>query len=140
VNARGVFFGVQKIEPLLRDGGAILLTGSIASQKALHGHAAYAGSKAALEAFARVWALELKGRGVRVNVLSPGPTDTAILSKLGVRPEDRDAFEAGMAERIPLGRLARPEELAQAALFLVSDAGSFITGVNLAVDGGMTML
>ncbi|MBO9706669.1 MAG: SDR family oxidoreductase [Caulobacter sp.] len=140
VNARGVFFGVQKIEPLLRDGGAILLTGSIASQKALHGHAAYAGSKAALEAFARVWALELKGRGVRVNVLSPGPTDTAILGKLGVRPEDRDAFEAGMAERIPLGRLARPEELARAALFLVSEAGSFVTGVNLAVDGGMTML
>ncbi|RRN63962.1 SDR family oxidoreductase [Caulobacter sp. 602-1] len=140
VNARGVFFGVQKIEPLLRDGGAILLTGSIASQKALHGHAAYAGSKAALEAFARVWALELKDRGVRVNVLSPGPTDTAILGKLGVGPEQRDAFEAGMAERIPLGRLARPEELARAALFLVSDAGSFITGVNLAVDGGMTML
>lgn len=140
VNARGVFFGVQKIEPLLRDGGAILLTGSIASRKALHGHAAYAGSKAALDAFARVWALELKDRGVRVNVLSPGPTDTAILGKLGVAPEHREAFEAGMAERIPLGRLARPEELARAALFLVSDAGGFITGVNLAVDGGMTML
>ncbi|AYV47680.1 short-chain dehydrogenase [Caulobacter flavus] len=140
INTRGVFFGVQKVEPLLRDGGAIILTSSIASGKALDGHAAYAGSKAALEAFARVWALELKARGIRVNLLSPGPTDTAILEKLGVAPDQRDAFEAGMAARIPLGRMARPEELAQAALFLASGASSFITGVNLKVDGGMTLV
>ena len=140
VNARGVFFGVQKVEPLLRDGGAIILTSSIASEKALDGHAAYAGSKAALGAFARTWALELKGRGIRVNLLSPGPTDTAILEKLGVPADQRDAFEAGMADRIPLGRLARPEELARAALFLASDASGFITGINLKVDGGMTLL
>lgn len=140
VNTRGVFFGVQKIEPLLRDGGAIILTGSIASEKALDGHAAYAGSKAALSAFVGVWALELKARGVRVNLLSPGPTDTAILDKLGVPLDQREAFEAGMAKRIPLGRLARPEELARAALFLASDASSFVTGVNLKVDGGMTLL
>ena len=140
VNTRGVFFGVQKVEPLLRDGGAIILTGSIASEKALDGHAAYAGSKAALAAFARIWALELKRRGVRVNLLSPGPTDTAILEKLGVAPDQRAAFEAGMAERIPLGRLGRPEEVAKAALFLASDASSFITGINLKVDGGMTLI
>jgi len=140
VNARGVFFGVQKVEPLLRDHGAIILTGSIASEKALDGHAAYAGSKAALAAFARIWALELKGRGIRVNLLSPGPTDTEILEKLGVAPDQRAAFEAGMAERIPLGRLGRPEEVAKAALFLASEASSFITGVNLKVDGGMTLL
>ncbi len=140
VNARGVFFGVQKVEPLLRDGGAIILTSSIASEKALDGHAAYAGSKAALGAFARTWALELKGRGIRVNLLSPGPTDTAILEKLGVPADQRDAFEAGMADRIPLGRLARPEELARAALFLASDASGFVTGINLKVDGGMTLL
>jgi NAD(P)-dependent dehydrogenase (short-subunit alcohol dehydrogenase family) len=140
VNARGVFFGVQKVEPLLRDNGAIILVGSIASDKALDGHAAYAGSKAALGAFARVWALELKARRIRVNLLSPGPTDTAILEKLGIPPDQRDAFEAGMASAIPLGRFGRPEELAQAALFLASDASSFITGVNLKVDGGMTLL
>jgi NAD(P)-dependent dehydrogenase (short-subunit alcohol dehydrogenase family) len=140
VNTRGVFFGVQKVEPLLRDGGAIILTGSIASEKALDGHAAYVGSKAALAAFARIWALELKRRGVRVNLLSPGPTDTAILEKLGVAPDQRAAFEAGMAQRIPLGRLGRPEEVAKAALFLASDASSFITGVNLKVDGGMTLI
>jgi len=139
-NARATFFGVQKIQPLLRDGGAIILTGSIASEKTLEGHAVYAGSKAALGAFARSWALEFKARGVRVNVLSPGPVDTAILEKLGVPPEEREAFERGMAARIPLGRLGRPEELAQAALFLASDASSFVTGVNLKVDGGMTLL
>lgn len=140
VNTRGVFFGVQKVEPLLRDGGAIILTGSIAAGKALDGHAAYAGSKAALGAFARVWAIELRERRIRVNLLSPGPTDTAILEKLGVPPEQRPAFEAGMAARIPLGRMARPDETAKAALFLASDASSFITGIDLKVDGGMTLL
>ncbi|MDG2529006.1 SDR family NAD(P)-dependent oxidoreductase [Caulobacter endophyticus] len=140
VNTRGVFFGVQKVEPLLRDGGAIILTGSIAAGKALDGHAAYAGSKAALGAFARVWAVELRERRIRVNLLSPGPTDTAILEKLGVPAEQRPAFEAGMAARIPLGRMARPDETAKAALFLASDASSFITGIDLKVDGGMTLL
>lgn len=140
INTRAVFFGVQKILPLMRDGGAIILVGSIASEKALDGHAAYAGSKAALGAFARSWALELKTRRIRVNVLSPGPTDTAILEKLGVRPEEREAFESRVTAGIPLGRLGRPEEQAQAALFLASDASSFITGVNLKVDGGMTLL
>lgn len=139
-NTRAVFFGVQKIQPLMRDGGAIILTGSIASEKALDGHAAYAGSKAALGGFARTWALEFKARGIRVNILSPGPVDTAILDKLGVPPEEREAFESGVAAGIPLGRLGRPEELARAALFLASDASSFVTGVNLKVDGGMTLL
>jgi NAD(P)-dependent dehydrogenase (short-subunit alcohol dehydrogenase family) len=139
-NARGVFLGVQKIAPILRDNGAIVLTGSLASERVLDGHAVYAGSKAAIGAFARNWALEFKDRGIRVNVLSPGPTDTEILGKLGVTPEQRPAFEARMAAAIPLGRLGRPEELASAALFLASDMSSFVTGVNLRVDGGMALL
>jgi len=139
-NTRGVFVGVQKIAPLIHDHGAILITGSLASEKVLDGHAVYAGSKAAIGAFARSWALELRGRGIRVNVLSPGPTDTEILGKLGVSPEQRPAFEAQMAAAIPLGRLGRPEELASAALFLASDMSSFVTGVNLRVDGGMALL
>lgn len=139
VNARGIFFGVQKISPILHDGGAIVVTGSLASSKVLDGHAVYAGTKAAIGAFARVWAIELKARGIRVNLLSPGPTDTEILGKLGITPEQRPGFEAAMAAAIPLGRLGRPEELAQAALFLASDASSFITGVNLQVDGGMAL-
>jgi NAD(P)-dependent dehydrogenase (short-subunit alcohol dehydrogenase family) len=138
-NTRAVFFGVQKIAPLLRDGGAILLVSSIASGKVLDGHAVYAGSKAAIEAFARSWALEFKERGIRVNVLSPGPTDTPILAKLGVGAAEQPAFEATIAAAIPLGRLGRAEELASAALLLASDAGSFITGVNLRVDGGISL-
>lgn len=139
-NARGTFFGFQNLAPLIRDGGSIILTSSIASEKVLEGHAVYAGSKAAVNAFARVWAVELKARKIRVNVLSPGPTETPILAKLGVGPEERPGFEAAMAAAIPLGRLARAEELANAALFLASDDSSFITGINLRVDGGMSLL
>lgn len=140
INARGTFFGVQKIVPLLRDGGSIILVGSLASDKVLDGHAVYAGTKAAINAFARSWALEFRTRGIRVNMLSPGPTETAILEKLGVAPEDRGAFIDMMSGAIPLGRLGQPDELASAALFLASDASSFITGINLRVDGGMALL
>jgi NAD(P)-dependent dehydrogenase (short-subunit alcohol dehydrogenase family) len=138
-NTRAVFFGVQKVASQLRNGGAILLTSSIASSKVFEGHAAYAGSKAAIEAFARSWALEFKERGIRVNVISPGPVDTPILSKLGIAVTDRPAFETAVAEKIPLRRLGRAEELAYAALFLVSDESSFVTGVNLQIDGGMSL-
>lgn len=138
-NTRGLFFGVQKVAPLLRNGGSIILTSSIATDKVLDGHAVYAGSKAAIEAFARNWALEFKDRGIRVNVLSPGPVDTPILAKLGISEEARPSFEAKMAAAIPLGRLGRPEELAHAALFLASDASSFVTGTNIRVDGGMAL-
>jgi NAD(P)-dependent dehydrogenase (short-subunit alcohol dehydrogenase family) len=126
--------------PILRDGGAIILVGSLASQKVLDGHAVYAGTKAAINAFARNWAIELKQRGIRVNVLSPGPTDTAILDKLGIAPDQREAFEAGMAAAIPLGRLGHPEEIASAALFLASAESSFVTGINLGVNGCMALL
>lgn len=139
-NARGVFFGVQKMLPVMRDGGRIILTGSIASDKILDGHAVYAASKAAAGAFARTWALELKARGIRVNILSPGPVNTEILAKMGIPAEEQPAFEKMMAAAIPLGRMGYPDELAHAALFLASDASSFITGVNLRVDGGMTLL
>ncbi|KWA12551.1 short-chain dehydrogenase [Burkholderia cepacia] len=138
-NTKAIFFGVQKIAPLMRERGAILLTSSIASSKVFEGHAVYAGTKAAIEAFARSWALELQTRGIRVNVLSPGPVDTPILTKLGIAHDERPAFEAAVAGRIPLGRLGLPEELARAALFLVSDGGSFVNGVNLRVDGGMSL-
>ncbi|ADP13806.1 short chain dehydrogenase family protein 5 [Achromobacter xylosoxidans A8] len=138
-NTRAVFFGVTGVLPLMRDGGSIIVTSSIASAKVLENHAVYAGSKAAVEAFARAWALEFKSRRIRVNVLSPGPTDTPILEKLGVAEAHRPAFEQGMASLIPLGRLAQSSELARAALFLASDDSSFITGVNLRVDGGIAL-
>ncbi|WP_026641480.1 SDR family NAD(P)-dependent oxidoreductase [Bordetella petrii] len=138
-NTRAVFFGVKKILPLMRDGGSIILTGSIASTKVLDNHAVYAGSKAAICAFARAWALELKTRRIRVNVLSPGPTDTPILAKLGVSEQRRPAFEQHMAHAIPLGRLASAHELARAAVFLSSDDSTFITGTELRVDGGLAL-
>lgn len=140
INTRGTFFGVQKITPLLRYGASVVVVGSLASERVLAGHAVYAGTKAALGAFARSWAVELSGRGIRVNMLSPGPTDTAIIEKLGVPEAELEGFIAGMSAAIPLGRLGAPDELARAALFLASDESSFVTGINLRVDGGMALL
>jgi NAD(P)-dependent dehydrogenase (short-subunit alcohol dehydrogenase family) len=140
VNARGAFFGVQSILPVLRDGGSIILTSSIASEKVLEGHAVYAGTKAAIDSFARGWALEFKDRRIRVNILSPGPTQTAIVDKLGLPPEQKGPMLEAMASTIPLGRLGRAEDLAKAALFLASDQSEFVTGVNLRVDGGMGII
>jgi NAD(P)-dependent dehydrogenase (short-subunit alcohol dehydrogenase family) len=139
VNTRGVFFGVQSITPVMRDGGSIILTSSLAATKVLQGHAVYAGTKAAIGAFARSWALELRDRRIRVNVLSPGPVDTSILSKLGIPQADRPAFLQTMADMIPAGRLGEPEELARAALFLASQDSSFVNGIELHVDGGMSL-
>ena len=139
VNARGVFFGVQAIAPLLRDGASVVLVSSLASSRVLDGHAVYAGAKAAMEAFARSWALEFRERRLRFNVLSPGPTDTAILAKLGVPEAERPAFLQAMAARIPAGRLGEPEELAHAALFLASDESRFVNGSKLHADGGMAL-
>jgi NAD(P)-dependent dehydrogenase (short-subunit alcohol dehydrogenase family) len=139
VNTRGVFFGVQSITPVMRDGGSIILTSSLAATKVLEGHAVYAGTKAAIGAFARNWALELRGRRIRVNVLSPGPVDTSILVKLGIPESDRPAFLQTMADMIPAGRLGEPDELARAALYLASNDSSFVNGIGLHVDGGMTL-
>lgn len=137
INVRGLFFGVQKALPLISDGGSIILTGSIASTRVLDGHNVYAGTKAAIRAFARNWAVDLKGRKIRVNVLSPGPVETPILGKMGITPEQFVEVEAAIAAQIPLGRLGQPEELAAAALFLASADSGFVTGIELCVDGGM---
>lgn len=139
INTRGVFFGVQTMAPLIRDGGSIIVTSSLAATKILPNHTVYAGSKAAIAAFAKNWAIEFKSRRIRVNILSPGPVETEILAKLGVSDADRPEFEDYMASLIPAGRLGRPEELARAALFLASDGGSFVNGIELHVDGGMTL-
>jgi NAD(P)-dependent dehydrogenase (short-subunit alcohol dehydrogenase family) len=134
-----VFFGVQAIMPLMREGGSIIVTSSLAATKPLDAHAVYAGSKAAVAAFARNWALELQSRRIRVNVLSPGPVDTPILGKLGVTESERPKFVESTAAMIPAGRLGEPRELAHAALFLASDGSSFVNGVELHVDGGMSL-
>ena len=138
-NTRGVFFGVTKALPVLNEGASIILVSSIASAKVLEGHAVYAASKAAIEAMARSWALELKARRIRVNVISPGPVDTPILGKLGLPADQRAGLDDAMAAAIPLGRMGRPDELARAALYLASDESSFVTGANLRLDGGMAL-
>lgn len=137
VNARGVLFTVQKSLPLLRDGASIILTSTIAALRGFPGRSAYAASKAALRSYTRTWAMELKDRGIRVNTITPGPTDTPLIDAQVNSPEEATAVRAKHAANIPLGRMARPEEIAAAMLFLASDDSSFVTGSELLVDGGM---
>jgi NAD(P)-dependent dehydrogenase (short-subunit alcohol dehydrogenase family) len=140
VNTRGLLFTVQKALPLMRDGGSIIVTGSIAWMKAMPGYTTYSASKAAVRSFVRTWTLELKDRGIRVNSLSPGPVDTPIIEGQFETQVQADQFKAGFAAAIPLGRLGRPEELAAAALFLASNDSSFVTGIDLCVDGGIAQI
>ena len=129
-NVRGTLFTVQKALPLFNDNGSIVLNGSINSIKGLPAFGVYSASKAALRSFARTWLLELKEHGIRVNVLSPGPIDTAIMEPLGA-----DTIEF-LKSQIPRGELGRPKEIATVALFLASNDSSFVNGVELFVDGG----
>lgn len=140
INTRGTFFGVQTMLPVLRDGASIIVTGSMAATKVLDNHAVYAGTKAASAAFVRNWALELKSRRIRANMVSPGPSDTAVLTKLGISDAERPGFLKMMSELNPAGRLGDPEEIARAIVFLASEGASFINGVNLNVDGGMSLV
>jgi NAD(P)-dependent dehydrogenase (short-subunit alcohol dehydrogenase family) len=134
INARGVFFAVQKALPLLKEGGSIILTGSGAWQKGFPIYATYSGTKAALRSFVRTWTAEFASKGIRANVISPGPIETPILQ--GQFGENTDAMKEQFKTIIPMKRLGRPEEVAAAAVFLASDESSFITGIDLPVDGG----
>jgi NAD(P)-dependent dehydrogenase (short-subunit alcohol dehydrogenase family) len=130
INVRGTLFTVQKALPLLNDGGSIILTGSVAGVKGTHAFGVYGASKAAVRNFVRAWTVELKDRRIRSNVLSPGPTDTPIVDQ-----QPADAI-ARIASTIPMGRMGEADEIAKAALFLASDDSSFVTGIELFVDGG----
>jgi len=134
VNVKGTLFTVQKALPLLSEGASIIMTGSIASVKALPGMGVYSATKAALRSFARTWAVELQPRKIRVNVLSPGSIDTATFD--GVPQEVRDV----LTKQIPMGRFGTSEEIAGPALFLASADSSFITGIELFVDGGTAQI
>ena len=135
LNTRGTLFTVQKALPLFNDGGSIIMTGSIASVKGWPDYSVYSASKAALRSFARTWLNELKDRQIRVNVLSPGQIATPIQDQM-FDAETKRQFEA----LIPRGKMGRPEEIATVALFLASDASSFVNGVELAVDGGTSAI
>jgi NAD(P)-dependent dehydrogenase (short-subunit alcohol dehydrogenase family) len=134
VNVRGTLFTVQKALPLFSDGGSIIMNGSIASVKGFPAFGVYNASKAAVRSFARTWTVDLKSRKIRVNVLSPGTIDTAILE--GMPKEKLDEFVA----MIPRGTMGRPEEIATAALFLASSDSSFVSGIELFVDGGTAQI
>ena len=129
-NVKGTLFTVQKALPLLNDGASIILTGSVGSVKGTAGFWVYGATKAAIRNFVRAWTVELKDRRIRSNVLSPGPTDTPLSN--GAPP---DAI-ARLVSTVPMGRMGTSEEIAKAALFLASDDSSFITGIELFVDGG----
>jgi NAD(P)-dependent dehydrogenase (short-subunit alcohol dehydrogenase family) len=136
-NVRGTLFAAQKALPLLRDGGAIILIGSIITTRAVPGFSAYAASKAAIRTFARQWMLDLAPRRIRVNVISPGPVDTPGLDSLAENEDQRRQFKAELAARVPLGRLGEADEIAKAAVFLASGDASFVNGAELFVDGGL---
>lgn len=138
-NVRGVLFTVQKALPLLTDGASIILTGSTTSVLGTASFSVYSASKAAVRNFARSWALDLKDRGIRVNVVSPGPIRTPGLGDL-VPEEHRQGLFDALATQVPLGRLGEPKEIGKTVAFLASDAASFINGVELFVDGGMAQV
>lgn len=137
INVRGVLFTTQKALPLLRDGGSIVVVASVVQYLGFPGASVYSATKAAVRSFVRTWAAELKGRGIRVNSLSPGPIDTPILDGQYKSKEEADAMKAGLTQMVPLGRLGRSEEIAAAALFLASSDSSYSTGIDLLSDGGM---
>lgn len=134
INVKGVLFTVQKALPLLNDGASIILTGSVGSVKGTPGFWVYGATKAAIRNFVRAWTIELKDRRIRSNVLSPGPTETPLV--------DRQPPEAiaRIVSTIPMGRMGSSEEIAKAALFLASDDSSFVTGIELFVDGGRAQI
>jgi NAD(P)-dependent dehydrogenase (short-subunit alcohol dehydrogenase family) len=138
-NVKGVLFTVQKALPLLKDGGSIILTGSIASLQGTANFSVYSATKAAVRNFARSWLLDLKARHIRVNVVSPGPVATPGLAGL-VPAEHKDGLFAELASGVPMGRLGEPEEIAKAVAFLASDDASFINGTELFVDGGAAQI
>ncbi|MCI1010101.1 SDR family oxidoreductase [Pseudomonas oryzihabitans] len=134
LNVRALLFATQAATAIMPTGGAIVLIGSIAAAIGTPGYGVYGASKAAVRAFARTWANELAPRNIRVNVVAPGPTDTAMMAPTSAEVRER------LNRLIPLGRMARVEEVASAALFLASDQSSFITGAELPVDGGMAQV
>ena len=137
-NARGVYFTVQKALPLMNDGGSIILKGSAVWRKGFPAYSTYSATKAALRSFARTWTKELKEGKIRTNVISPGAIDTPIIDSQVDSKEAAEKLKAEFASFTPLGRVGRAEEIASAALFLGSDESSYVAGIDLPVDGGIT--
>jgi NAD(P)-dependent dehydrogenase (short-subunit alcohol dehydrogenase family) len=140
VNVKGLLFTVQKALPLLQDGGSIILNASNSTTKVVPAFSVYCATNAAIRSFARSWTLDLKARNIRVNAISPGPTNTPGLNNLGQTEEQRKQIVRSLVTTVPLGRLGDPDEIAKAVVFLASDDSSFITGIELFVDGGQAQV
>lgn len=140
VNVKGLFFTVQKALPLLVDGATIILNASIVGVKGMGPASPYAATKAAVRSFARTWTNELKDRHIRINTLSPGPIETPIFGKVGLTEEQMTGFASAIIGLVPMGRIGKADEIAKAAVFLASDDSSFVTGIDLQVDGGLAQV
>ena len=144
VNVKGLLFTVQKALPLFQDGGSIVLNASTAGSKAADGFSVYGATKAAVRSFTRSWAAELKHRKIRVNAISPGPIDTpglrGFVSGLAPSEKETEQVKTSIISNVPLGRMGTPDEVAKVVSFLASDDSSFITGIELFVDGGMAQI
>ncbi len=144
VNVKGLLFTVQKALPLFQDGsgGSIILTASVGGSKGFEGMSVYNATKAAVRSFARSWTIDLKQRKIRVNVISPGPIDTPMLSSAGMELSEKqfEQFKTSIVNAVPLGRMGNPNEVAKAVSFLASDDSSYITGIELFVDGGIAQI
>ena len=140
VNVKGLLFTVQKALPFLREGSSIILTASTTTRKVQAATSVYAASKAAIRSFARTWTLDLQGRNIRVNAISPGPTRTPGVTGLARTEEEWQQLSAAVAATVPLGRMADPDEIAKAVVFLASDESSYVNGIELFVDGGQAQI
>jgi NAD(P)-dependent dehydrogenase (short-subunit alcohol dehydrogenase family) len=140
INVKGLLFTVQKALPLMTGGGSVILNASVVSTKAFPAFSVYSATKAAVRSFARGWTVDLKGRGIRVNVVSPGPIETPAMDGLARTEEELKQMKAGMTSSVPMGRLGAPDEIAKAVVFLASDDSSYVTGIELFVDGGMAQV
>jgi NAD(P)-dependent dehydrogenase (short-subunit alcohol dehydrogenase family) len=140
INVKGLLFTVQKALPIFSDGGSIILTGSIAASNGAEAASVYSATKAAVRSFARCWTADLKRRKIRVNTLSPGPIETPFFYKAGLTGEQIDEFKASQFAAVPMGRMGTADEVANAAVFLACDDSSYVTGIELFVDGGVAQV
>src|SRR5215216_5087586 len=143
INVKGLLFTVQKALPLFQDddsGGSIILNASIAASKGVEASSVYSATKAAIRSFARTWTVELKHRKIRVNAISPGMIDTPGLNGLVQSREQIEQFKTSFVSNVPLGRMGNPDEVAKAVSFLASDDSSYVTGIELFVDGGVAQI
>lgn len=140
INVKGLLFTVQKALPILEDGGSIILNASIGSSKGVGGSSVYSATKAAVRSFARTWTVDLRDRKIRVNAISPGPIDTPIFSSITQNEKQSELFKKNIVNAVPMKRMGSPDEVAKAVSFLASDESSYVTGIELFVDGGLAQI